>query len=257
MDSISIPLAQKLLFFNFMRYAVIAALFFLIWYILFRNKWAYKKIQSKFPLKADLWREIKYSLFTVLLFSLVSYLILTEPISKYTLRYYQLSDASTSYWWLSLLLMILLHDTYFYWAHRLMHNKKIFPHVHLVHHLSMNPSPWAAYAFHPIEGVIEALVIFPIVFLIPHHVTTLIAFMFFMMVYNVYGHLGWELYPKRFNKTFVGKWINTSVNHNQHHQHVQGNFGLYFLFWDRWMNTIREDYDESFSQIDDKRSKAK
>ena len=52
--------------------------------------------------------------------------------------------------------MILLHDTYFYWAHRAMHHPKIYRHVHLVHHLSQNPSPWAAFAFHPFEAVIEA-----------------------------------------------------------------------------------------------------
>ncbi|MGL1488967.1 sterol desaturase family protein, partial [Vibrio parahaemolyticus] len=36
-----------------------------------------------------------------------------------------------------------------------MHNKRIFKYVHLVHHHSTNPSPWAAYAFHPLEAVVE------------------------------------------------------------------------------------------------------
>ena len=42
------------------------------------------------------------------------------------------------------------------------------------------------------------------------------------------------------------KWINTSVAHNQHHQYFTGNYGLYFLFWDRMMGTLRHDYDETF-----------
>jgi sterol desaturase/sphingolipid hydroxylase (fatty acid hydroxylase superfamily) len=47
----------------------------------------------------------------------------------------------------------------------------------------------------------------------------------------------------------LGKWINTSVNHNQHHQYFKGNYGLYFLFWDRMMGTIRKDYDEKFDEV--------
>ena len=71
----------------------------------------------------------------------------------------------------------------------------------------------------------------------------------FMILYNVYGHLGWELYPKNFNKTKIGKWINTSVCHNQHQQFFKGNYGLYFLFWDRWMGTLREDYDSQYEKV--------
>ena len=70
-----------------------------------------------------------------------------------------------------------------------------------------------------------------------------------MIIYNVYGHLGWELYPKNFHKTRIGKWINTSVAHNQHHQYFKGNYSLYFLFWDRIMGTLRKDYDEQFETV--------
>jgi|TARA_R110000737_G_scaffold17480_2_gene35197 lathosterol oxidase len=248
-----IELFERLVFFNFFRYALIAAIFFFIWYVVFRKKWSFKKIQNDFPKNSDYKREIGYSLFTVVLFSVVAYIMLTEPVSNYTLRYFEFSDRSTAYWWFSLFLMIILHDTYFYWTHRLMHHKKLFKLVHLVHHKSTNPSPWAAYAFHPLEGIIESAVIFPIILLIPHHITAIIAFMFFMMIYNVYGHLGYEVYPKGFGKTWFGKWINTSVNHNQHHKHVKGNYGLYFLFWDRWMGTIREDYDDEIELVDEKR----
>jgi len=74
-------------------------------------------------------------------------------------------------------------------------------------------------------------------------------FFFAMMVYNVYGHLGWELYPKGFSKHWIGKWVNTSVNHNMHHQYFKGNYGLYFLWWDRWIGTIRKDYDNKFDEV--------
>jgi sterol desaturase/sphingolipid hydroxylase (fatty acid hydroxylase superfamily) len=129
-----------------------------------------------------------------------------------------------------------------------MHNKKLFPHFHLVHHKSTNPSPWAAYAFHPLEALVEVGIVVIFLFTIPIHKTHLMIFFLMMIVYNVYGHLGYELYPKGFHKTRIGRWINTSVNHNQHHQYFTGNYGLYFLFWDRMLGTIRSDYDGRFEE---------
>jgi sterol desaturase/sphingolipid hydroxylase (fatty acid hydroxylase superfamily) len=104
-------------------------------------------------------------------------------------------------------------------------------------------------AFHPLEAFVEAAIIVVVVFLFPVHPLAIGIFLLFMMLYNVYGHLGYELYPAGFSKSFIGKWINTSVNHNQHHMHFKGNYGLYFLFWDRMMGTIREDYDERFEAV--------
>ena len=101
-------------------------------------------------------------------------------------------------------------------------------------------------AFHPLESVIEGSVIVLIAFLFPVHPLAIGVFLLFMMIYNVYGHLGYELYPKDFATSPIGKWINTSVSHNQHHQTFRGNYGLYFLWWDRWMGTIDPAYEKMF-----------
>lgn len=129
-----------------------------------------------------------------------------------------------------------------------MHHPKVYRYVHLVHHQSRNPSPWAAFAFHPLEAVVEAGITLVIAFIMPFHVSALLAFLIFMTLYNAYGHSGYELYPRRFNKSWIGRWKNTSIAHNQHHEKFTGNFGLYFLFWDRWIGTLRSDYDHAFSE---------
>jgi sterol desaturase/sphingolipid hydroxylase (fatty acid hydroxylase superfamily) len=145
--------------------------------------------------------------------------------------------------------MIIFHDTYFYWTHWLMRKRGIYRWVHRVHHLSTNPSPWAAMAFHPYEAIIEACVIVIIPFLFPVHPLAIGLFLLFMMVYNVYGHLGYELYPAGFSKSYLGRWINTSINHNLHHESMNGNYGLYFLFWDRIMGTLHPQYDRKFDEV--------
>jgi len=153
------------------------------------------------------------------------------------------------WFWLAFPCMFIIHDAYFYWMHRVMHHPKLFKLFHVVHHKSTNPSPWAAYAFQPTEAIVEAGIFVVFVFIMPIMFWHLFFFFLFMIVYNVYGHLGYELYPKGFSKHWFGKWINTSVNHNQHHQYFKGNYGLYFLWWDRWMGTLREDYDVKFEEV--------
>lgn len=256
MDTFISDLATKILSMNLMRYFFFSGTAFLIFYVLLKNKWGYAKIQNRFPKSSDYQREILYSIVTCFIFVGVGLAIFATPLEHYTLRYESIATYGWAYWFLSIILMIFLHDTYFYWTHRAMHHPALFKYFHLVHHKSVNPSPWASYAFHPLEGIIEAGVIIPIAFLIPFHATAIMAFLFFMMAYNVYGHLGYELYPKGFNKHFIGKWLNTSINHNLHHKHFNGNYGLYFLFWDRWMGTVRADYDQTYQAVDEKRTQS-
>ncbi len=210
----------------------------------------YKKIQSRFPKNSDVLREMGYSVLTIAIFSLVSLILFTHPkVAPLTTRYKDIHQYGWVYYFLAYPLMFVMHDTYFYFTHRLMHHKRLFKWFHLVHHQSTNPSPWAAYAFHPLEAVVEAGIVVVFMFTIPMHITHVMIFFLMMIIYNVYGHLGYELYPKGFSKHMIGKWINTSINHNQHHQYFKGNYGLYFLFWDRVFGTLRADYDARFEEV--------
>lgn len=231
------------------RYFIFAGIAWFIWYVLLRKKIQYKKIQKRFPINKDYRRELLYSLSTMCFFAIVPVLILFTPFRQYTQYYPKIHTHSMLYFWLAIPLMFIIHDTYFYWTHRLMHHPKLFKIIHLVHHKSNNPSPWTAYAFHPFEAIFEAGIILVLLMIMPLTKLHLLIFFLVMIAYNVYGHLGWELYPKNFSKHWLGKWVNTSVNHNQHHQYFKGNYGLYFLWWDRWMKTIRKDYETSFEEI--------
>ncbi|MBN9296811.1 MAG: sterol desaturase family protein [Filimonas sp.] len=231
------------------RYFIAAGLLWLIYYVLIRKKIAFKKIQLRFPESKDYKREIGYSFISMIIFAGVPSLVLFTPLRQYTQYYADIHAHSMLYFWLAFPLMFILHDTYFYWIHRAMHHPRLFKLFHLVHHKSTNPSPWAAYSFHPLESASEAFIFVILVVVMPITKIHLGIFFGFMILYNVYGHLGWEIYPKGFSKNWFGKWINTSVNHNQHHQYFKGNYGLYFLFWDRIMGTIRADYDTKFEEV--------
>jgi Delta7-sterol 5-desaturase len=239
-----------LLFDNANKYFLIAAPVFLIFYVFLKKRISYKKIQLKFPKLKDYAREIIFSTLSIIIFSVPPLLMLySETIRPHTTFYENIDEYGTLYLLIAFPLMILMHDSYFYWVHRIMHAPFLFKMFHLVHHKSTNPSPWAAYAFHPLEAVVESLIFVIFLFTIPVHSIHLIFFFVFSLLYNVYGHLGFELYPKGFNRHWLGKWINTSVSHNQHHQYFKGNYGLYFTIWDRLMGTLRSDYDSAFDEL--------
>ncbi len=232
------------------RYFMIAGLAFTLFYLIGRSRFLYRKIQYRFPKNTDYLREMGYSILTICIFALVSLFLFFNPhISPHTTRYVDIAEYGWAYYFMAFPLMFIMHDTYFYFTHRLMHHERLFKWFHLVHHKSTNPSPWAAYAFHPLEAIVEVGIVVIFLFTIPVHRSHILLFFLMMIIYNVYGHLGYELYPKGFSRSTVGKWINTSVNHNQHHQYFKGNYGLYFLFWDRVFGTIRKDYDEQFETV--------
>lgn len=232
------------------RYFILAAAAFLALYVFRLGKNRYQKIQARNPRTKDYLREMGYSICTISIFAMVPVVLIKNPlVVMHTSYYTRISDYGWWYFFLAFPLLFFIHDTYFYWTHRLMHHKILFRWFHLVHHHSTNPSPWAAYAFHPLEAIVEAGVFAVFLFTLPVHPLHIYLFFFFMIVYNVYGHSGYEFYPAGFTRHWLGKWINTSVSHNQHHHYFKGNYGLYFTFWDRIMGTMRTDYDRDFDAI--------
>ena len=232
-----------------LRYFSLAGMFWFCWYVVLKSRLAYKKIQLKFPLASDYRREILYSLSTMFIFSAFPAIMLLTPIRHYTLFYKEIPLHGNLYFWLAFPVMFVIHDTYFYFAHRLMHHQRVFKWIHLIHHRSTNPSPFAAFAFHPGEAFIEAFIFAILLVIMPLCKWHLLLFFLVQMIYNVYGHLGWEIYPKGFHRHWLGKWINTSLCHNQHHQYFTGNYGLYFLWWDRLFGTLRADYDRAYDEL--------
>lgn len=229
------------------RYLVFTSLAFIIFYVLFLRYFQGRRIQAKFPKRIDYFRDFGFSALSILLFIGLAFLTF-RTLRPYNFLYSDFSQFSLGYYLFTFVVLFFFHDAYFYAIHRLMHWPPLFRHVHLVHHKSTNPSPWTAYAFHPLEALLEGAVIPLMTFLLPVHVSVIGLLMLFQIVFNVYGHLGYELFPKGFHHTWVGRFVNTSVAHNQHHAKFHGNYGLYTLIWDRLFGTVRQDYSEAFDR---------
>lgn len=232
-----------------LRYFVLAGIPFLLFYALMPGKFRRLKIQQRLASRKDFLREITHSLLSTLVFSGIAVLILFTPLRQYTLIYDQLSDFPLWYVGVSLVLSLIVHDTYFYWMHRLLHDRRLFKWAHLTHHKSVNPSPWTSYSFHFLEAITEGAVLLIIAFVMPLHPLTIILFTITGFIINVYGHLGYEILPRWVRRTWLFEVINTSVHHNLHHRQFNGNYGLYFRVWDRLMGTEHPEYVQEFDRV--------
>ena len=234
---------------HLLRYALFAGIGFFIWRRARHASSGLRKIQPKTPDRTQIRRELIRSVLAFAIFTAVGFvtlLLVFNHVIPPTKIYGNIHQYSLLYFFFSIGALIIWHDTYFYWAHRLMHDKRVFHFTHRVHHLSTNPNPLSAYAFNSVESVIEALGITAFIFVMPINVWALFIFYFVAAAVTVYGHIGVELYPTYWAKHSIGRWINTAVAHDFHHQTAKHNYGIYFLFWDRLMGTLDQDYESRF-----------
>jgi Delta7-sterol 5-desaturase len=223
------------------RYLVVAAAVFAVFHLLLRRRWAHRLIAG-WPTAGDIRREFAYSMLTLLVFAALGMLVVAGLFSGHVRIYRDPSAYGWAWLVLSLPLMIVWHDFYFYWTHRLLHTRWLLRHVHGVHHRSRNPSPWAAYSFHPGEALINGLVTPLALLVLPLHWAVLVLFMLHQIVRNALGHAAVEMLPRGFASHWLGRHFTTTTHHHLHHETAQGHYGLWFTWWDRWMGTERGDY---------------
>ncbi len=182
--------------------------------------------------------EVRWSLLSALIFGIPAGVVAWGWQERGWTKIYTEWDAQPL-WWLpaSVLLYLFLHDTWFYWTHRLMHRPKVFRVAHAVHHASRPPTAWAAMSFHPIEALTGAVVIPVLVLLVPIHVAMLGLVLFVMTVMGITNHMGWEMFPRSLVNSRFGGWLITASHHNRHHEQYRCNYGLYFRVWDRLCKT--------------------
>jgi sterol desaturase/sphingolipid hydroxylase (fatty acid hydroxylase superfamily) len=236
---------------NMLRYYPIAGLVFFILYFWKKNLFEKFKIQLKYPNSDRIKDEFIQSFVTLLVFSSigigVTFLVIFGYLPRGIYRDPTLHGGIpyVIFTWFAL---IIFHETWFYWAHRLMHHKLIYSYVHSVHHKSVNPTPVAAYNFHWLEAFIEGLYLVPFMIVFPLYYPLFIAHTFYAMIINIYFHSGYEFFPRGFASHPFFKWINTSTHHNLHHSRFNGNYSLYLNFWDRVMNTNLPNYEKLFDE---------
>jgi lathosterol oxidase len=129
-------------------------------------------------------------------------------------------------------LLFVLVDALAYYAHRALHGRFLFRHVHRWHHRYVATSPFVVTAMHPAEFLLFQGVTFLPLFVIPFHYLSAIAVFVYILVFNIIDHSGVRLRSSL-------PWQGPSMFHDDHHAHFHCNFGQCFALWDRLHGTLR------------------
>jgi lathosterol oxidase len=199
------------------------------------------KFNKDYPAAKHIWREIPYSVCTVLMGTFIEAFLMTLYATGTITNYY----LDISEYPIAFLAVILTQpiwrNTHFYFVHRFMHkwNTTWFPdigewmykHVHSVHHQSRNFQPWSGISMHPVEGFLyETACMLPC--LVFHHPVMINLVKIEENLAAVVGHDGHD-FPG------TGDWF-----HLVHHTKINCNYGAPLLPWDYIFGSI--DYaDES------------
>ncbi len=233
----------RLLLDNSLRYLLFAGIAWILLYDVFLKTLFHRKVIQSLPGKPSILRELKYSALTIVVYAVVGVQTVALAYAGYTQLYLDLRESSWVWFVTSVIAAILIHDTWFYWTHRLLHAFGVLRAVHRVHHESTNPTPWTAYSFSAAEALLQSL-IFPLLLIVlPIHILAFLLFLIWMMTWNVVNHAGFEYTRPWMTRSLPGRFWMTPTGHVMHHEDGHWNFGLYFLVWDRIMGTVSPEYE--------------
>ena len=153
----------------------------------------------------------------------------------------------------------LFHDTWFYFAHRLLHRPYLMKRVHYMHHQSRVPSAFSGYSFHWIEALLMFSNAIVEMFLLPMPAVLHRAYELWMIAIHVGGHCGFEMHPfiphmgmLLYALTGAPKALRPRLNdvhhHDIHHRYPGYHFSLYFTHWDEWLGTLHPDWSSSVAE---------
>lgn len=229
-------------------YFIPATFFYLLFFVWKKKAWQGMRLHKSYPGARQIRREIKWSIYTLLIWSALTVPFYLAIRAGYTRMYFHWDDFPLWYVPLSLLAAMIIHDTLFYWSHRLMHLNVLFRHSHLIHHKSVNPTPFDLCAFQPLEALIQYIPFVVILMVVPMHPLAFGFFLAYDVLISILGHTGSEFFPARVRDHWFFRWQTTVSQHDYHHIDTRYNFGVYFNLWDRLMGTYHRGSEPVFEQ---------
>jgi ring-1,2-phenylacetyl-CoA epoxidase subunit PaaE len=210
----------------------VVSVVYLIFWVLFGKKLNNRKIQLS---KRAGWQQIKGEIGTTLLSfigsTVFAFFLLSLRDQGQTKFYVEAGQYGWGYEVLAVITMLLISDTWFYWSHRAMHHASIYKYVHALHHKSLDVNPYTSTSFHVMEAVWLTIWVMPLSMLMPISMTALGVMQILGTFNNLKSHLGYEFFPKFF-RVVPFNMLVTATNHSLHHTQYNGNYGLFFRFWD-------------------------
>jgi len=210
-------------------YFLLAGFSYYYIFIRYKDHYAPKFDTTQF----EVTREIK-----TCLWNLFGEALLVSPLKmivlRYSMTYHDFSQYGLSYFLVSLVLFWAWVETWTYWAHRWLHSVPfLYRRFHYVHHSFVATSPFAGFAFHPVDSFLQAVPTYTASFFFPVYwpLTMLHTVMISIWSVSIHDHV-----PMMPCKLFL-----YAPHHTIHHDEGRmKNYGLFTSIWDRIMNTYED-----------------
>ncbi|KAK9774917.1 hypothetical protein AB5N19_00043 [Seiridium cardinale] len=185
-------------------------------------------------LKNQISMEIKSSMNAIPWINLMTFPIFLAEVRGKSLLYSDVNEYGWAWMGISTLLFMVFNDITIYWIHRLEHHPSVYKYVHKPHHKWIVPTPWAALAFHPVDGFVQSLPYHVFVFFCPVQKHLYLVMFVLVQVWTILIHDG-----DMITGHWTEKFINSPAHHTLHHMYFTVNYGQYFTWADYYFDSHR------------------
>lgn len=235
-------------------YLIVCGAAYVLFHLLLRRRLARRKItQAPTGLRSPL-LEIARTVVSTLfgkgpLVVLLAYLAAAHVIPG-KLVYTRIGDRGWGYFALTVVFDVLFFDLWFYLSHRfILHSRLGYKHVHIVHHRSVDPTPFARNSVHPLEGFMNGLFHTLPVFIMPHHPVAILLATHLKGMVGILGHTGYETFWSGYTRHPLFRYFISPVHHHLHHaKSVRTNFS-FLINYDLLFGTLNPDYHDAFEEV--------
>ncbi|EIW68066.1 hypothetical protein TREMEDRAFT_45020 [Tremella mesenterica DSM 1558] len=185
-------------------------------------------------LKDQEWLEIKSSLIAVPTIDVLTLPWFLGEVRGKSMLYEKVEDYGWMYLCSSVILYLVFTDFLIYWIHRLEHHPRVYKYIHKPHHKWIVPTPWAALAFHPLDGYAQSLPYHIFVFLFPMQKYVYLTLFVLVQLWTIIIHDA-----DMITGSWWEKWLNSPAHHTLHHLYFTCNYGQYFVWADEYFDSHR------------------
>ncbi|KAH7182527.1 uncharacterized protein B0J16DRAFT_149094 [Fusarium flagelliforme] len=185
-------------------------------------------------LKNQIRQEIQSSFFAIPIIDLLTLPFFLGEVRGHSLLYTNIDEYGWSWLAISTLLYMVFNDLGIYWIHRLEHHPSIYKYIHKPHHKWIIPTPWAAIAFHPVDGYVQSLPYHVFVYICPMQKHLYMFLFVCVQVWTILIHDG-----DMITGHWLEKFINSPAHHTLHHMYFTCNYGQYFTWADNYWDSHR------------------
>jgi Delta7-sterol 5-desaturase len=200
----------------------------------------YLKNQIKMEVQQTLWSIPIMAIFTAPVFVLEvrGNTYIYDTVGEFSHPMFDIFGRAWNY--IQFPLFLLFTDFCIYWIHRGLHHPLIYKRLHKPHHKWIMPTPFAAFAFHPLDGYSQSVPYHLFPFIFPLQKFAYITLFVFVQVWSVMIHDG--------EYVANSPVINGAACHTMHHLYFNYNYGQFTTLWDRLGGSYRKPNEELFKK---------